>query len=71
MPAEFEVSDYLLDDNNLLAIKVLRWCDGSYLEVYDYLAIYTRISIFVLYPVRIRFFPRLTVNYLIQILFDC
>ena len=31
LPAEFEVTDYLLSGRNVLAVQVMRWCDGSYL----------------------------------------
>ena len=35
-PAEFEITDYLIPGNNLLAVKVIRWSDGSYLEDQDF-----------------------------------
>ncbi|MBJ3816826.1 beta-galactosidase [Shimwellia pseudoproteus] len=35
LPAEFDLSDYLVDGENRLAVMVLRWCDGSYLEDQD------------------------------------
>ncbi len=35
-PAVFDVSNEILDGDNLLAVKVLRWCDGSYLEDQDF-----------------------------------
>jgi beta-galactosidase len=34
-PAEFEISSYLKPGRNLLALKVYRWTDGSYLEIQD------------------------------------
>jgi beta-galactosidase/beta-glucuronidase len=34
-PAEFRLTDYLQPGENLMAVKVLRWCDGSYLEDQD------------------------------------
>jgi len=34
-PAEFNITKYLRTDNNLLAIEVYRWSDGSYLEDQD------------------------------------
>ena len=34
-PAEFDVSSYLHEGNNKLAVEVYRWCDGSYLEDQD------------------------------------
>ncbi len=33
--SEFDVSDYLKEGNNRLAVLVLKWCDGSYLEDQD------------------------------------
>ena len=35
-PAEFDISRYLKDGENLLAVEVYRWCDGSYLEDQDF-----------------------------------
>ncbi|PMM25975.1 beta-galactosidase [Vibrio lentus] len=35
LPAEFDVSDYLQAGDNILAVMVLRWSDGSYLEDQD------------------------------------
>ena len=34
-PAEFDITDYLVPGGNVLAAKVYRWCDGSYLEDQD------------------------------------
>jgi beta-galactosidase len=34
-PAEFNITDYLRPGENLLAVEVYRWCDGSYLEDQD------------------------------------
>lgn len=34
-PAEFNITPYLRDGKNLLAVEVYRWCDGSYLEDQD------------------------------------
>jgi len=34
-PAEFNITKYLRTDNNLLAVEVFRWSDGSYLEDQD------------------------------------
>lgn len=34
-PAEFDVTEYLKPGENLLAVAVYRWCDGSYLEDQD------------------------------------
>ncbi|MCX8064606.1 MAG: DUF4981 domain-containing protein [Candidatus Hydrogenedentes bacterium] len=33
--AEFDITPYVRDKNNVLAVKVLRYCDGSYLEDQD------------------------------------
>ncbi|MCB0472414.1 MAG: beta-galactosidase, partial [Flavobacteriaceae bacterium] len=35
-PAEFDIAPYLKEGNNLLAVKVFRWSDGSYLECQDF-----------------------------------
>ncbi|HEY4195156.1 MAG TPA: glycoside hydrolase family 2 TIM barrel-domain containing protein, partial [Mucilaginibacter sp.] len=35
LPAEFDISKYLKPGNNLLAVEVYRWSDGSYLEDQD------------------------------------
>ena len=34
-PAEFNITGYLKDGENQLAVQVFRWCDGSYLEDQD------------------------------------
>lgn len=36
LPAVFDVTPYLQDGKNTLALKVLRWSDGSYLEDQDH-----------------------------------
>ncbi|MFL6274389.1 MAG: glycoside hydrolase family 2 TIM barrel-domain containing protein [Blastocatellia bacterium] len=36
LPAEFNVTRYLNAGENLLAVEVYRWCDGSYLEDQDF-----------------------------------
>ena len=36
LPAEFDVTEYLLPGTNLLAAQVMRWSDGSYLEDQDH-----------------------------------
>lgn len=33
--SEFDVSDTIIEGNNTLAVLVLKWCDGSYLEDQD------------------------------------
>ena len=35
LPSEFDLTDYLQQGDNRLAVMVLRWCDGSYLEDQD------------------------------------
>jgi beta-galactosidase/beta-glucuronidase len=35
MPAEFDLSPFLREGENVLAVKVYRWSDGSYLEAQD------------------------------------
>ena len=35
MPAEFDITKYLNDGTNHIAVKVLKYCDGSYLEDQD------------------------------------
>ncbi|MEI6602422.1 MAG: glycoside hydrolase family 2 TIM barrel-domain containing protein [Clostridia bacterium] len=35
MPAEFEITKHLRAGTNTIAVKVLKWCDGSYLEDQD------------------------------------
>lgn len=36
IPAEFDLSHALVKGTNKLAVKVLKWCDGSYLEDQDF-----------------------------------
>ncbi len=35
-PAVFDLTDYLVPDENVLTARVFRWSDGSYLECQDY-----------------------------------
>ena len=35
MPAEFNITPYVREGKNRLTVKVLKWCDGSYLESQD------------------------------------
>ena len=35
-PAEFDITPYLQEGRNRLAVEVYRWCDGSYLEDQDF-----------------------------------
>ncbi len=34
-PAEWDITRYLVEGRNTMAVKVMRWCDGSYLECQD------------------------------------
>jgi beta-galactosidase len=34
-PAKFDISDYLIEGENIIKLQVFRWCDGSYLEDQD------------------------------------
>ncbi|MBE6884993.1 MAG: DUF4981 domain-containing protein [Ruminococcaceae bacterium] len=36
LPSEFDITDYLTAGDNLLAAKVLKWCDATYLEDQDF-----------------------------------
>jgi len=36
LPSEFNISKYLKAGENLIAVEVYRWCDGSYLEDQDF-----------------------------------
>ncbi len=36
LPAEFDISDYVYEGSNKLAVEVYRWSDGSYLEDQDH-----------------------------------
>ncbi|HWS00828.1 MAG TPA: glycoside hydrolase family 2 TIM barrel-domain containing protein [Prolixibacteraceae bacterium] len=36
LPSEFDLSSVLVAGKNLLVLKVMRWCDGTYLEGQDY-----------------------------------
>ncbi|MCG8702034.1 MAG: DUF4981 domain-containing protein [Bacteroidales bacterium] len=35
-PTEFDVTSFLQDGKNLVAVKVIRWCDASYIEDQDF-----------------------------------
>ena len=35
LPAEFDITDYVQEGQNLIAVKVFEWSDGSYLEDQD------------------------------------
>lgn len=36
-PAEFHITPYLTEGENVLAVEVYRWCDGSWLEDQDFI----------------------------------
>jgi beta-galactosidase len=36
LPAEFDITRYLEPGENIVAVEVYRWCDGSYLEDQDF-----------------------------------
>lgn len=36
LPAEFDITAYLRPGDNLIAVQVMRYCDGSYLECQDF-----------------------------------
>jgi len=36
LPSEFDVTSFLSPGKNLLCLKVMRWCDGTYLEGQDF-----------------------------------
>jgi beta-galactosidase len=35
-PAEWDITDFLVEGENSLSVEVYRWCDGSYLEDQDF-----------------------------------
>ena len=35
MTSEFDITDLLRDGENSIAVLVMKWCDGSYLEDQD------------------------------------
>jgi beta-galactosidase len=36
LPAEFDITEYVQQGENILAVEVYRWCDGSYMEDQDF-----------------------------------
>lgn len=36
LPSEFDISSFVKEGNNLIALKVMRWSDATYLECQDY-----------------------------------
>ena len=48
LPSEFDITDFVKEGENLLAVEVYRWSDGSYLEDQDFIrysGIYRGVSI--------------------------
>lgn len=63
LSAEFELTPYLKSGHNTLAVQVMRWCDGSYLEDQDYWylsGIYRSVRLYSKPKIRIRDFKVLT-----------
>lgn len=46
--SEFDITKYIVDGENILAVLVLKWCDGTYLEDQDKLRMsgFSEMSIF-------------------------
>jgi len=65
-PAEFNITKFLKKENNILAVEVYRWSDGSYLEDQDmwrFSGIYRDVYLFSAPKVHIRdFFARCELN---------
>ncbi len=58
-PAEFDISDYLIHGKNKIAVQVVRWSDGSYLEDQDmwrFAGIYRRVYLYSIPEIHIRDF---------------
>lgn len=68
-PAEFNITKYLHQENNTLAVQVIKWSDGSYLEDQDFWrlsGIYRNVFLFTTPDVYIRDFsihPELDTDY--------
>jgi beta-galactosidase len=59
LPSEFDVTRFLKPGENVLAVEVYRWCDGSYLEDQDFWrlsGIFRGVSLVSRAPVRVRDF---------------
>jgi beta-galactosidase len=59
LPAEFNITRYLTAGDNVLAVEVYRWCDGSYLEDQDFWrmsGIFRNVEMVARTPVHIRDF---------------
>jgi beta-galactosidase len=66
LPAEFNVTSFLQPGQNLLAARVYRWCDGSYLEDQDFWrlsGIYRDVVLWSAPPVHLR-------DYMLRTTFD-
>lgn len=69
IPAEFNITRYLQKGTNTLAVQVIEWSDGSYLEDQDFWrlsGIYRDVSLFAVPKVHLRNFvlhPELDANY--------
>lgn len=58
-PAEFDISDYLVQGKNKIAVRVVRWSDGSYLEDQDmwrFAGIYRRVYLYSAPKIHVRDF---------------
>ncbi|MBN2007463.1 MAG: DUF4981 domain-containing protein [Anaerolineae bacterium] len=57
LPAEFDITSYVRDGQNVAAVRVYRWCDGSYLEDQDFWrlsGIYRDVTLYALPRIHIR-----------------
>ena len=69
VPAEFDITGYIQPGENLLAVQVMRWSDGSYLEDQDMWrlsGIYRSVWLMAMPPVHVRDFwvrPQLDADY--------
>jgi len=57
LPAEFDITPYVHEGQNVVAARVYRWCDGSYLEDQDFWrlsGIYRDVTLYALPPVHVR-----------------
>jgi beta-galactosidase len=62
-PAEFDITQYLKTEKNILAAEVYRWSDGSYLECQDFWrlsGIFRDVYLFSTPPVHVRDFEVIT-----------
>ena len=56
LPAEFDITDFVQDGRNLIAVEVIRWSDGSFLEDQDHwrmAGIYRDVSLYSLPEIHI------------------